>query len=122
MIIDGEVMMPREASMNVNEVTMARVECGSHLASTLGYTDDAVALVCQQPFNVCHQAVPPIQVEVHLWDEANVHHACKRAMHTCCLAAAASCDRCAICLVWLGAASLLPVLAADWLLHSLMTL
>ena len=58
--IDGEVMVPREASINVNEVTMARTECGSHLASTLGYTDDAVALVCQQPFNVCHQAVPPI--------------------------------------------------------------
>lgn len=38
----------------------ARVKGGSYLASTLSYTDDAVALVGQQCFNVCHQAMPPI--------------------------------------------------------------
>lgn len=79
----------------------AKVEGSSYLASALSYTDDAVALVGQQSFNVRHQAMRPIKVEVHLWDEANVHHACKCTMHACRLAAAASCDWGAIYLVWL---------------------
>ena len=46
----------REPGNNEN----TRVERGSDLASALSYTDDTMALVGQQCFNVCHQAMPPI--------------------------------------------------------------
>ncbi len=46
----------REPGNNEN----TKVEGSSYLAGTLSYTDDAMALVGQQCFNVCHEAMAPV--------------------------------------------------------------